>query len=183
MSPRDATEVRTGAGTLYIAILGTAYPIDPTVAPAAAWVERGYSEEGWRLFMDRSFDPIRVEEEVLPVDYVQTEEVLAVEGAMAQANLDNLKEAFGGTIATAVGPPATKTWTPPVAGTRVEVALLLRVPSIEKPTGKQDIQLPRVVPVAAIEKSHRRTEKQLIAARWEALVPATGDRIKIVEET
>lgn len=160
---RTNTEVLIGPGTLYVADVGTAFPVDPSVAPAGAWADIGYSEEGWAFNVDRTVEEIEVAEELDPIDLQQTKRDIHVVGAAAQASIDNFKTAMGGgTIVTAVGPPATKTYTPPATGVLDRKALLLRVLA---PNGKtRDVQIPKVVSVSAINMEHKKAPAKSLLA-------------------
>ena len=184
MSPKATTEVLIGTGTLYLAPTGTAFPADPTAAPAVAWVDVGYSDEGWSFNVDRNVEDVNVAEELDPIDVLQTSREIHVVGASAQASLENIKTAMGGgTISTVVGPPAYKRL---VAGTADQLernALLLRVkaPGTNK---NRDIQIPTIVSVAAIELGHRKApDKSLVAMDFRALKVTGSNIFEILDAT
>src|ERR1051326_808824 len=125
---RSATEVLIGPGTMYVAVEGTAQPSDPTATPAGAYVDVGYSEEGWSFNVDRTVEDIAVAEEIDPLDVMQTAREIHIVGIAVQASLTNLKTSIGGgTITTVAGPPAYSQLVPGSSDTLTRQTLLLRV--------------------------------------------------------
>src|SRR5882672_7475617 len=100
---RTTTEVLIGPGTLYLADVATAFPADPSAAPAGAWADIGYSEDGWAFSVNRTIDPSAVAEELDDIDVLQSARNIHVMGSAAQASIENFKTAMGGgTIVAAV---------------------------------------------------------------------------------
>jgi hypothetical protein len=157
--PRTSAEVLVGPGTLWTAPFATVFPADPTVAPAAAWVEIGYSAEGWTFSVGREFADILAAEILDPLKIVQTARDIHMAGAVLQASLDNLKLALGGgTISTVTGPPAYKKYVP-VADTGTPptpVALLFRgnAPEVAGVAKTREVQIPQCISIAAVELAH-----------------------------
>lgn len=185
---RSVNEVLIGPGTLYTAAKGTAFPADPSIAPAVAWSDIGYSEEGWSFNTDRSFEDIPVAEEIDPIKILQSAREMHLVGASAQAIIENLKIALGGgTITTIAGPPAAKKFEPAeITDAPVEYALLLRVngPEVAGVVKKRDIQVPRALSVGAIEMAHRKApDKTLLAMDFRLIKPDTGKIFTILELT
>lgn len=184
---RTSDEVLVGTGTLYTAAVGTAFPADPSTAPAGAWLDIGYSEEGWTFAIDRTFEDVEVAEEVDPVKILKTAQDIFVRGAAAQGAIETLKLAMaGGTITTAAGPPATKTYVPPAATAFDEKALLLRVnaPTAAGVAKTRDIQIPRGICVGAIEMAHAKAPaKVVVGIEFRVIKPTTGDIFKVVDLT
>lgn len=179
---RDATQVLAGVGRLYIAPSGTAFPLDPSVAPDAAFIDQGYTDEGVNLVIEQAVEELRVEEEMDPVDLLMVSRNVRFESALAQFSLENLKNALGGgTITTAVGPPATKTYVPP--DSLSTFAVLFRGTA---PTGseKRDIQITQAKSVAAITIPNRRAPNKQVLGIAIRAKKVTGTPIfKIVELT
>lgn len=169
---KSTAEVLIGTGTLYIAPEGTAFPADPSVAPDVAWVDVGYSEEGWSFNVDRTIEDVEVAEEMEPIDVQQTKRDVRIVGASAQASIENFKLAMGGgTIATAAGPPATKTYTPSGVEVLDRKALLFRG---KAPSGKvRDTKVPHAISVAAVEMASKKApDKTLLAMEWRIIKQA-----------
>lgn len=187
--PRLGDEVLIGPGTLYTAPKGTAFPADPSVAPAAEWIEVGYSEEGWTFAVGREFADVPVAEEVDPVKILQTARTLNMRGASAQASLDNLKLAFGGgTITTAAGPPATRKFVPPSGSSTPpeEIAILFRsvAPPVAGVEKVRQLDIPICISVVAIEMAHQKAPaKTLIAMDFRLIKPDTGNIFEITDLT
>ena len=124
---KDVAQVRVGPGTIYTAVLGTAFPADAETAPASAWGDVGYSDAGGAFQAERTFEDTTVEELLSPVRTDWTAAIYRVVLLAAQFSLENLKLYFnGGTITSIGGPPQRRTYTPPSIGGDVGVALLYR---------------------------------------------------------
>ncbi len=200
-------EVLIGTGVLYVAdrtASGLAFPGDDgsgnwqSVATAsAAWRDIGYSEDGWTLEMDRTFEDILVAEEVDPIKTIKTAQEARLMGELSQASLKNLSVAMGQIDSYvsednsdfAAGYDVVKS---PITDSFSEMAALLLA---EGPAGAdRHIQMPRVVSVGAFSMSHAKApQKVVIATEFKLLVPdstfnvgATGGKnhlFKIVDNT
>ena len=200
-------EVLIGTGVLYVAdrtASGLAFPGDDgsgnwqTVATAsAAWRDIGYSEDGWTLEMDRTFEDILVAEEVDPIKTIKTAQEARLMGELSQASLANLSVAMGQIDSYvsendgdfAAGYDVVKA---PITDSFSEMAALLLA---EGPAGAdRHVQMPRTVSVGAFSMSHAKApQKVVIATEFKLLVPdstfnvgATGGKnhlFKIVDNT
>ena len=111
------SEVIVGTGVLYVAAISNegnasgdyvAFPADNGSGawsdPAAAWVDVGYSEDGWTLEMDKTFEDIMVAEEIDPIATFKTAQEVRLTGELSQASQTNIVTALGGgTITTGDG--------------------------------------------------------------------------------
>ena len=200
-------EVLIGTGVLYVAdrtASGLAFPGDDgsgnwqSVATASsAWRDIGYSEDGWTLEMDRTFEDILVAEEVDPIKTIKTAQEARLMGELSQASLANLSVAMGQIDSYvsendgdfAAGYDVVKA---PITDSFSEMAALLIA---EGPAGAdRHIQMPRTVSVGAFSMSHAKApQKVVIATEFKLLVPdstfnvgATGGKnhlFKIVDNT
>ena len=200
-------EVLIGTGVLYLAdrtTSGLAFPGDDgsgnwqSVATASsAWRDIGYSEDGWTLEMDRTFEDILVAEEVDPIKTIKTAQEARLMGELSQASLANLSVAMGQIDSYvsendgdfAAGYDVVKA---PITDSFSEMAALLIA---EGPAGAhRHLQMPRVVSVGAFSMSHAKApQKVVIATEFKLLVPdstfnvgATGGKnhlFKIVDNT
>ena len=200
-------EVLIGTGVLYVADRTAsvlAFPGDygsgnlQSVSTAsAAWRDIGYSEDGWTLEMDRTFEDILVAEEVDPIKTIKTAQEARLMGELSQASLANLSVAMGQIDSYvseddsdfAAGYDVVKS---PITDSFSEMAALLIA---EGPAGAdRHIQMPRVVSVGAFSMSHAKApQKVVIATEFKLLVPdstfnvgATGGKnhlFKIVDNT
>jgi len=176
-------EVLIGTGVLYVGDrANVAFPGDdgagafetPAVA-SANWRDIGYSEDGWTLEMDRTFEDILVAEEVDPIKTIKTAQEARLMGELSQASLENLSIAMGqldsyvdedSSLFTAeydvVKAPITDSFS--------ELAGLLIV---EGPAGAdRQIHMPRMVSVGAFSMSHAKApQKVVIATEFKLLVP------------
>ena len=201
-------EVLIGTGVLYVAdrtASGLAFPGDDgsgnwqaVSTASAAWRDIGYSEDGWTLEMDRTFEDILVAEEVDPIKTIKTAQEARLMGELSQASLANLSVAMGqvdsyvtqdDTTDFAAGYDVVKA---PITDSFSEMAALLIA---EGPAGAdRHIQMPRTVSVGAFSMSHAKApQKVVIATEFKLLVPdstfnvgATGGKnhlFKIVDNT
>ena len=175
-------EVLIGTGVLYAADRTTsslAYPGDSSGAWAAVdtakWRDIGYSEDGWTLEMDRTFEDILVAEEVDPIKSIKTAQEARLMGELSQASLKNLAVAMGQNDAyvseddsnfasgyDVVVAPDTNSFS--------ELALLLIA---EGPAGAdRHVEMPRAVSVGAFSMQHAKApQKVVIATEFKLLVP------------
>ena len=200
-------EVLVGTGVLYVAdrtASGLAFPGDDgsnafeSVSTAsAAWRDIGYSEDGWTLEMDRTFEDILVAEEIDPIKTIKTAQEARLMGELSQASLANLSVAMGQIDSYvseddsdfAAGYDVVKA---PITDSFSEMAALLIA---EGPAGAdRHLQMPRVVSVGAFSMQHAKApQKVVIATEFKLLVPdstfnvgATGGKnhlFKIVDNT
>ena len=200
-------EVLVGTGVLYVAdraASGLAYPGDDgsgnwqaVSTASAAWRDIGYSEDGWTLEMDRTFEDILVAEEIDPIKTIKTAQEARLMGELSQASLANLSVAMGQIDSYvseddsdfAAGYDVVKA---PITDSFSEMAALLIA---EGPAGAdRHVQMPRTVSVGAFSMSHAKApQKVVIATEFKLLVPdstfnvgATGGKnhlFKIVDNT
>ncbi len=175
------SDVLIGTGVLYTADKGTAFPgPDGTTATewadnGSSWGDIGYSEDGWTLEYDKTFEDIMVAEEIDPIKSVKTAQEVRLTGTLAQASLANLNVAFGGTSSQLSENDSSfgsgyDTLVPPATTTFGEKALLLVTSG---PSGAiRHIQIPRAVNVGAFSMAHQKApQKVLIAVEFKILVP------------
>ena len=175
-------EVLIGTGVLYVAdrtLSGLAFPADSSGAweavDTAKWRDIGYSEDGWTLEVDRTFEDILVAEEVDPIKTIKTAQEARLMGELSQASLKNLSIAMGQSDTfvsqddsnfaagyDVVAAPLTNEFT--------ELAGLLIT---EGPAGAdRHVQMPRMVSVGAFSMSHAKApQKVVIATEFKLLVP------------
>ena len=178
-------EVLIGTGVLYVAdrtASGLAFPGDDgsnafqaVSTASAAWRDIGYSEDGWTLEMDRTFEDILVAEEVDPIKTIKTAQEARLMGELSQASLTNLSVAMGQVdsyVSTDDGDFASgyDVVKAPITDSFSEMAALLIA---EGPAGAdRHIQLPRTVSVGAFSMTHAKApQKVVIATEFKLLVP------------
>tara|TARA_B100001996_G_C18603803_1_gene570978 strand:- start:90 stop:734 length:645 start_codon:yes stop_codon:yes gene_type:complete len=181
------SEVIVGTGILYVAAIANdgnasgdyvAFPADngsgAWSTPAAGWVDVGYSEDGWTLEMDKTFEDIMVAEEVDPIGTFKTAQEVRLTGELAQAGMTNLQIALGGGTYTSSDtnnyasdyasliPPATDDFD--------EKSLLLVV---DGPAGAdRHVEIPRALNVGAFSMAHQKApQKVVIATEFKVLKP------------
>jgi len=181
------SEVIVGTGILYVAAIANdgnasgdyvAFPADngsgAWSTPAAGWVDVGYSEDGWTLEMDKTFEDIMVAEEVDPIGTFKTAQEVRLTGELAQAGMTNLQIALGGGTFTSSDtnnyasdyasliPPATDDFD--------EKSLLLVV---DGPAGAdRHVEIPRALNVGAFSMAHQKApQKVVIATEFKVLKP------------
>jgi len=176
-------EVLIGTGVLYVGDrANVTFPTDDgagafeTAAVASAnWRDVGYSEDGWTLEMDRTFEDILVAEEVDPIKTIKTAQEARLMGELSQASLSNLALAMGqldsyvsaDDSGFAAGYDVIKA---PITDSFSELAGLLIV---EGPAGAdRQVHMPRMVSVGAFSMSHAKApQKVVIATEFKLLVP------------
>ena len=198
------SEVIVGTGVLYVAAISNegnasgdyvAFPADNGSGawsdPAAAWVDVGYSEDGWTLEMDKTFEDIMVAEEIDPIATFKTAQEVRLTGELSQASQTNIVTALGGgTITTgdgsngyasgynAISPPSTDDYD--------EKSLLLIV---DGPAGAdRHVEIPRAVNVGAISIPHQKApQKVVIATEFKVIRPKSvgqyQELFRIVDNT
>lgn len=173
---RATSEVLIGPGTLYLAVTGTAYPATPATAPASAWVDIGYSEDGWSFNVDRNTEDIEVAEEIDPIDVLQTHREIHIVGNAVQASQANLKLGLGG------GTILSNVLSAAASDVLDRNALLLRVkaPGTSK---NRDIRCPNVISVGAVELAYKKApDYASIAIDYRAIL-VTGSYLFQIEDT
>jgi hypothetical protein len=190
---KSISEVMLGTGELYVATEGTAFPTDPTTAPSGSdWTDIGYSESGWTLDYDKTFEDVMVAEEIDPIFTIKTAQEVRISGELAQVSLVNLKEAMGGGTITTSNPSAGFTeLNPPTTDSFLEKSLLLRVDAPDSTLGgtlkKRDVLVPRAVNVGAFSMTHAKApQKVLVSVEYKVLKPGSGAQFstlfKIIDE-
>ena len=197
-------EVLIGTGVLYLAdrtASGLAFPADNSGAfqtaseASSEWRDIGYSEDGWTLEMDRTFEDILVAEEVDPIKTIKTAQEARLMGELSQASLKNLSIAMGQTDAYVDEDGFATNYdvvVSPITDAFSELAGFLVV---EGPAGAdRQIHMPRMVSVGAFSMSHAKApQKVVLATEFKLLVPdstlnvgATGGKyhlFKIIDNT
>ena len=197
-------EVLIGTGVLYLAdrtASGLAFPADSSGAfqtaseASSEWRDIGYSEDGWTLEMDRTFEDILVAEEVDPIKTIKTAQEARLMGELSQASLKNLSIAMGQTDAYVDEDGFATNYdvvVSPITDAFSELAGFLVV---EGPAGAdRQIHMPRMVSVGAFSMSHAKApQKVVLATEFKLLVPdstlnvgATGGKyhlFKIIDNT
>ena len=194
-------EVLIGTGVLYVAGRTTsslAFPVDDGAGAWAAtdttkWRDIGYSEDGWTLEMDKTFEDIMVAEEIDPIATFKTAQEVRLTGELAQSGMTNLQVALGGGTFTAddttdyaTGYDSLK---PPATDDFDEKSLLLIV---DGPAGAdRHVEIPRAVNVGAFSMAHQKApQKVVIAVEFKVLKPKAlqstnqfTDLFRIVDNT
>lgn len=112
---RDSVPIDVGAGTLYIAPIGTAEPASLTAAWDVGFVDLGYTEKGHMFTVGMTVNAVEVAEEYYPVGYSVLTKTGTVAFSLSQMTAKNLQVAnAGGTIT--VGATDVQ-FEPPLAGT------------------------------------------------------------------
>ena len=115
-------EVVLGAGTLYVAAIGTTEPASASAVLPSAWREIGWTEDGVTFNYEITTADIEVEEELDPVKVVTTGRKSEVAFQMAQLTRANLALALN---KGAAGQTGTGSLAPPAPGSEVRVMIVL----------------------------------------------------------
>jgi hypothetical protein len=198
------SEVIVGTGVLYVAAIGNdgnasgdyvAFPTDDGANawadPASGWLDVGYSEDGWTLEMDKTFEDIMVAEEIDPIATFKTAQEVRLTGELAQASQANIQVALGGgTITTGDGSngyvSGYNAILPPSTDDFDEKSLLLIV---DGPNGAdRHVEIPRSINVGAFSMAHQKApQKVVIGIEFKVLKPKSvsqyTDLFRIIDNT
>ena len=198
------SEVIVGTGVLYVAAIGNdgnasgdyvAFPTDDGANawadPASHWLDVGYSEDGWTLEMDKTFEDIMVAEEIDPIATFKTAQEVRLTGELAQASQANIQVALGGgTITTGDGSngyvSGYNAILPPSTDDFDEKSLLLIV---DGPAGAdRHVEIPRAINVGAFSMAHQKApQKVVIGIEFKVLKPKSvsqyTDLFRIIDNT
>lgn len=181
-------EVLIGTGVLYIKDRSTAslaFPSDVSGAwqdptgMTPAWDEVGYSEDGWTLEVDKTFEDVMVAEQLDPIKSLKSAQEVRLTGEMAQASLDNLAIAMGGgsTAEDSVNyASGYYKYVPPVTDEFTEYALVLHTDG--KAGSDRQFHIPRAVNVGSFSMAHQKApQKVTLATEFKLLVPDTTPNV------
>jgi len=183
---QSISEVILGTGNLFTALESdlnggspnTTFPANPATTPDSSyWTNIGYSEGGFSLEYDKTFEDVMVAEEIDPIKTIKTAQEVRITGELAQASLANLKLAMAGGTSTIETPEVGYTeLTPPATDGFLEYGLILRVNApgaAEGGTQKvRDIYAPRAVNVGAFSMVHAKApQKVTITVEYKLLKP------------
>tara|TARA_Y100000385_G_scaffold287768_1_gene352728 strand:- start:376 stop:981 length:606 start_codon:yes stop_codon:yes gene_type:complete len=198
---QSITEVILGTGNLFVASESdlnggspnATFPTNPAATPSASyWDNIGYSEGGFSLEYDKTFEDIMVAEEIDPIKTIKTAQEVRITGELAQASLRSLKFAMAGGTTTADAPASGyTTLVPPTTDSFEEKSLLLRVNAPgndEAGTSKtRDIHVPRAVNIGAFSMVHAKApQKVTITIEYKVLKPNSdapfANIFKVIDE-
>ena len=187
------SEVLIGTGVLYIKDASTsnlAFPgndsnnFDNPTAMTVPWEQVGYSEDGWTLEVDKTFEDVMVAEELDPIKTLKSAQEVRLTGELAQASLDNFKVAMGGGNRQAdeigaglnggagTAQSGYHTFKPPTADTFTEFALILHADG--QAGADRQFWMPRTVNTGSFAMAHQKAPaKVTLATEFKLLVPET----------
>jgi hypothetical protein len=179
------SEVLIGTGVLYIKDRTTAslaFPGDNSGAwedatgMSPAWDEVGYSEDGWTLEVDKTFEDVMVAEELDPIKTLKSAQEVRLTGELAQASLSNLEVAMGGGTTTDNGSGSYAVgyfeYLPPLTDSFTEYALVLHTDG--QAGSDRQFQIPRAVNTGSFAMAHQKApNKVTLATEFKVLVPDT----------
>lgn len=189
------SEVLIGTGVLYIKDASTTslnFPgdnsneFDNPTTMTVPWGEVGYSEDGWTLEVDKTFEDVMVAEELDPIKTLKSAQEVRLTGELAQASLANFQVAMGGgsTQSGEIGAGASgaagtsvtgyHTFTPPTSDTFTEYALILHADG--QAGSDRQFWMPRTVNTGSFSMAHQKAPaKVTLATEFKLLVPeSTG---------
>lgn len=111
-----------GAGTLYVAPIGTPEPTNITGVWNVAWVQLGYTDSGHVFTSGMTTTQILAAESYFPLTNIVTAKDSKVAFSLLQITAANLSTAFNGGTITSSG-AAGVTYDPPAPGTEVRCML------------------------------------------------------------
>ena len=188
------SEVLIGTGVLYIKDASTSNLVFPgddssnfknptTMTPA--WEQVGYSEDGWTLEVDKTFEDVMVAEELDPIKTLKSAQEVRLTGELAQASLTNFSFAMGGgsTASGEIGAGASgaagtsasgyHTFKPPTSDTFTEYALILHADG--QAGSDRQFWMPRTVNTGSFSMAHQKAPaKVTLATEFKLLVPESS---------
>ena len=187
------SEVLIGTGVLYIKDASTsslAFPgntsdnFDNPTGMTVAGDQVGYSEDGWTLEVDKTFEDVMVAEELDPIKTLKSAQEVRLTGELAQASLDNFKIAMGGgnrqtdeigaglNGGAGTSQSGYHTFKPPTSDTFTEFALILHADG--QAGSDRQFWMPRTVNTGSFAMAHQKAPaKVTLATEFKLLVPET----------
>ncbi len=161
-----------------VVINGTAYTIEPGnalavgLALSSPYTDVGYTEDGVTMEYSVDEEDIEVEEETVPINRVITKETLAITCNMAEISLANIAHAIAGSVLSGsiltIGDGVNKRMSIQIVGTN--------------PAGfRRQIDLPLVTATGTVGMSYKKGEKTVVPVTFQALKPAIGKVVTIVD--
>ena len=142
----ETYELLHGAGSLYVAPIGEAFP-DVETTPAGNWVALGETKDGVTVNYDESIEVVRVDQETGGVKAIRTEEDMMIETSLAIGTLANLSYFLNGNTVTDTAAGAGTIGTQEIANYRggvvQEYAILFRASSPYGASYPAQYELPR----------------------------------------
>lgn len=175
---RATAEVTIGTGELFIGDAeGQTKPTVGTV-PTTGYTSLGYTESGFTIAVDRTFEDVFVAEEFDPIRTFKTQQIVRIVGELAQPSLDNIAAAIGGSVAASVYTPPDSTELPAARA----ICLYLVNGKVGDNTKDRLFYAYSAVPVGAFQIAHSKApQKQLIAIEFRCQ-KVTGQPIFTIEE-
>ena len=187
------SEVLIGTGVLYIKDASTSNlsftgntsdNFDNPTGMTVAWDQVGYSEDGWTLEVDKTFEDVMVAEELDPIKTLKSAQEVRLTGELAQASLDNFKIAMGGgnrqtdeigaglNGGAGTSQSGYHTFKPPTSDTFTEFALILHADG--QAGSDRQFWMPRTVNTGSFAMAHQKAPaKVTLATEFKLLVPET----------
>lgn len=156
-----------GAGTLYVAPIGTPEPLSITGALNAAFVGLGYTDSGHVFTSGLTATPINAAESYYTLINIVTAKDTKCSMSLMQITAANLSTAFNGGTITAVGGGGGVTYDPPAPGTEVRCMLYWKsLDGTEAWIGRQCFQ------TAASAITRSKTAAAMIPVEFDFELPA-----------
>jgi hypothetical protein len=178
--PTSPFDIIAGPATVYIAPVGEAFPLI-NATPAGNWTDIGHTEGGVTVTHNQEFQPLTVDQHLLPLKVIRTSAGMTVSFQLAQITLEQYSKFLYG---------ATVTDTPAgggAAGFRyfniepsVDVntyALLIRGPSPYMDAFLQ-YEIPKAAQTSEPEIAYVKDDKAVLSCEWTVLEdPSNANRL------
>lgn len=165
----NSYEILTGAGQLYVATVGTAFPA-VNAAPSGSWIPLGETRDGVKVTHDEKIEVHTTDQRTGGAKAVRTEEGLVIETKLAQGTLDNLGKLLGVTP-TGTNPKELTLYRGSVV---TEYAFLFRGASPYGAAFAAQYQLPRGYFEGPVEPEYTKDGSVVYAAKFNALEDLTA---------
>ena len=173
-----------GPGSVWLAPVGTAFPVVDLATPAAAWISLGETDGGLTFTPKRSVKKHYTDQSFAPKKTTVTLRETEVSVALAQITLERLAKILDGqaivTVAAGAGTAGYRYFTLSAAATLPQYAMLIRVPS-PYGDGYTQIELACVSPSGDQKIVFKKDDMSTIPTTWDALEdPANAGRFGTV---
>src|SRR3954467_14501871 len=92
-----------GMARLWLADVGSTFPVDPTTALGTGWVEAGFfTEDSLKFESQPKFNDVTSHQSVYPTRKIQTSDEANLAVALQEWSAENIKAVFGGGTITTV---------------------------------------------------------------------------------
>jgi hypothetical protein len=170
VSPFDTV---VGPGSIWVAPVGTSFPVVDLATPAAAWTSLGETDGGCEFTAKRTVKKHVTDQSFAPKKTTVLTKEIELGFTLAQVTLERLAYVLDGQAVTSVAAvpgvsAGYKSITLSSLATLPQYAMLIRVPSPYQ-DGYLQFEFPKVSPSGDQKMSYKKDEQTLIPTTWDVL--------------